>query len=197
MDEKGYFKFKCNWIKTKLNLNIKQLNQWRAKLYRLGLIGVNSDGIGFGNISQRIKEQEFIITGAGTGSFPVLNKNHFSIVKKCDVKHNTVVCRGPIIASSESMSHAVIYKFLPDINTVIHVHNHPGWKKLSNKIPTTSESAQYGTPELAKEIERLLEETNLKEVQVFVTAGHPDGIFSFGKNIKEAADVLMKSFNRF
>ena len=197
MDEKGYFKFKCNWIKTKLNLNIKQLNQWRAKLYRLGLIGVNSDGIGFGNISQRIKNQKFIITGTGTGGFPILTKNHYTVVERCDIKHNIVTCKGPIKASSESMSHAVIYKLLPSINAVVHVHNYIMWQKLLNKIPTTSKKAQYGTPELADEIERLIKETDLKEKKIFVTAGHSDGIFSFEENIQKAADILIKRFNCF
>ncbi len=193
MDEKGYVKFKYHWIKAKLNLNIRQLNHWRAKLYRLGLIGANTDGIGFGNISQRIKKQEFIITGSGTGGLPLLNKNHYTICSKCDIKHNTVICRGPIIASSESMTHSAIYKFLPDINAVIHVHNRPGWKRLLNKIPTASASAQYGTPELAYEIKRLLEKTDLKEKKIFVTAGHIEGIFSFGRDIQEAGEVLLRA----
>jgi methylthioribose-1-phosphate isomerase len=191
MEEKGYVKFKCNWKKTKLSCNINKLNRWRTKLYKLELIGVNDNGIGFGNISQRIKEQKFIITGTGTGSLPILTKNHYTVVEECDIEHNKVTYKGPIKASSESMSHATIYKFLPNINAVIHVHNHAGWKKLLNKIPTTSTDAQYGTTKLAEEIKRLLEKTDLKKVRIFVTAGHPDGIFSFGRTIQEAEEVLL------
>lgn len=180
-------------IKTKPNFNIRQLNKWRTKLHKLGLIGVNDKGIGFGNISQRIKGQKFIITGTSTGGIPILDKNHYTVVHKADIKRNTVNCRGPIIASSESMSHAAIYKTLPNINAVIHVHYQAMWKKLLDKIPTTSQNACYGTPEIANEIKRLLKETDLKKKKYFVTAGHTDGIFSFGRDVQEAGEILLRA----
>lgn len=192
MNEEGSVKFKCNFIKTKPNFNIRQLNKWRTKLHRLGLIGVNDKGIGFGNISQRIKGQKFIITGTNTGGFPILNKNHYAVVYNANIKRNTVSCRGPIIASSEAMSHAAIYKALPNINAVIHVHHQAMWKKLLNKIPTTSENAPYGTRKMANEIKRLLKETNLKKKKNFVTAGHTGGIFSFGRDVQEAGEILFR-----
>ena len=191
-------KFQSIWKKTKtFDFDISELNLYRTKLYNLGLIGTNNKGIGFGNISQRInKGLNFIITGAGTGSLPTLTINHYTVVKKSDIEKNLVICEGLINASSESMSHAAIYALLPNINAVIHVHSLIGWKKLLYKIPTSSKNAQYGTPELAREINKLLKETNLKKIQIFVTAGHQDGIFSFGKNIKEAMDVLIKALPR-
>jgi hypothetical protein len=54
MDE-GYIKFKCNLIKDKPlpMAALSEINQWRNKLYQVGLIGAYADGIGYGNISIR------------------------------------------------------------------------------------------------------------------------------------------------
>ena len=132
MDE-GYIKFNCKWIKDKPILTANKLfeiNKWRDKLYKLGLIGAYDNGIGFGNISIRFKKNTFIITGSATGNLHVMNENHYVLVNKYNLAKNSLTCKGPIKASSESLSHAIIYECSSDTNAVIHIHNIHIWKKF-------------------------------------------------------------------
>ena len=101
-------------------------------------------------------------------------------------------CQGPVIASSESMSHAVLYQQVPEINAVFHVHHLELWKKVLHHIPTTDESAPYGSPEMAKEIIRLIKESDVLNQKVFAMAGHREGLFSFGKTLEEAGNIILK-----
>ena len=65
------------------------------------------------------------------------------------------------------------------------------WERLINKIPTTSPEAEYGTPEIARDIIRLFKETDVKEKKILVMGGHKEGIISFGKDLDEAGNVLL------
>ena len=196
MINEGYIKFKCNWIRGKpiSEEKINEMNQWRSKLYGLGLIGAYRDGTGFGNISVRLKNNQFIISGSQTGSTPLLTNNHYTIVTKSDIIKNKLTCKGSIIASSESLTHSALYLASKEINAVIHVHNLNLWKKLIYKIPTTKE-VPYGTPEMANEIFRLFKETDIREKKILVMAGHKEGVISFGKDIEGAGNVLLQSFS--
>lgn len=192
MDE-GYIKFNAQW-EEKRHIRYEQiesLNEWRKKLYDVHLVGVYDDGIGFGNVSQRATGDTFYISGSKTGRFAVLDASHYAEVTSIDVERNWVECVGETIASSESMSHAVIYQHFPEINAVFHVHNLELWEKLLWKIPTTPESAPYGSPEMAHEILTLFQTTHVLESKLFAMAGHREGLFSFGKNLDEAGSVLL------
>jgi ribulose-5-phosphate 4-epimerase/fuculose-1-phosphate aldolase len=193
MDE-GYIKFHCNWIeKEPLPIgHLLEINRWRDTLYNLGYIGVYDNGIGFGNISLRFNAKTFIITGSATGALETLNENHYVLVNEYDLARNSLTCTGPIKASSESLSHAVIYECSPETNAVIHIHNFELWEKLINKVPTTGKEISYGTPEMAIEIKRLFEQTNLKTEKIIAMAGHQEGIIAFGKTLDEAAKILLK-----
>src|ERR1044072_2552305 len=110
MQEEGAIKFKYNWIKdAPLDFElIKELNEWRDKLYHANLIGKNKEGIGYGNISVRY-QNNFIITGSSTGKLSKLTAEHYTLVTQYDLDKNTLTAVGPVIASSESLTHAVIY----------------------------------------------------------------------------------------
>jgi L-ribulose-5-phosphate 4-epimerase len=192
MDEKGVVKFKCAWIKEIPLENglIIDLNSWRDKLYALGFIG-ESYGIGYGNISVRFNQDQFIITGSATGKFNKLTNQHYTRVTSFDLDNNSLTAVGPIIASSESLTHATIYQIDREINAVIHVHNLKLWKKLLPFVPATHKAIEYGTPEMAYEIIRLFKETNVKEKKIVVMTGHEEGIISFGRNLDEAGEILM------
>lgn len=192
MDE-GYIKFNCDWEKTEpLHFSkIEKLNTWRQQLYEVNFLGVYPDGIGFGNVSQRSENGKFIISGSKTGRFKELSETHYAEVLDFDIQKNWVKCEGASIASSESMSHAVIYKNYPSINAVFHVHHLELWEKLLWKIPTTPESAPYGSPEMANEIIQLFKNTNVLETKLFVMAGHQEGLFAFGETLEEAGNVLL------
>ncbi|MBN2892716.1 MAG: class II aldolase/adducin family protein [Bacteroidales bacterium] len=192
MDE-GYIKFNINWIKDKPvdKQEIEEINKWRKKLYILGFIGMYDNGIGFGNISIRYKNN-FLITGSATGGLPELDENHYVVVTDYDLSKNSLTCKGPIKASSESLSHAVVYEYSSDTQVVVHVHNLLLWQKLLDKVPTTNKNVTYGTPEMADEIIRLFKETDVEQQKIICMAGHEEGIIIFGKNLDEAAENLLK-----
>lgn len=138
MDE-GYIKFKANWEKTPpfATTELAQLIYWRQRMFDLGLIGMYENGIGFGNISQRIGDtNQFFISASKTGNLLELNEHHFAKVIKVNVGQNWLHCEGPSIASSESMSHAVIYEQCSWVNAIIHGHQLSLWQKLLYQVPT-------------------------------------------------------------
>ena len=196
MNDEGVIKFNCQWTKSPPldEAWIRDLNAWRDKLYRLGLIGLNEDGIGYGNISIRFRKNQFIISGSGTGKFKKLTEEHYALVTGYDVEKNAISSTGSIIASSESLTHAMIYEHASDVHAVMHVHHFKIWKKLLIALPTTAENIEYGTPEMAKEITRLFDEQKLSQHKIFAMAGHYEGIVSFGKNLAQAAELLLNEF---
>ena len=197
MDE-GYIKYDCRWMKAKpvSSEKIKDINLIRNRFHKIGLIGVYDNGIGFGNIIIR-SESDFLITGSATGGIELLDENHYVTVNNYNLEENTLVCTGPIKASSESLSHAVIYESLPAVNAVIHVHHLELWKELMHKLPTTSDQVSYGTPDMAFEIKRLLLETTTQEQKALVMGGHEEGILVFGNSLEEAENIMLKLYNAF
>lgn len=197
MNETGTIKFQCRWIPSEpLDMEeFEEMTRWRDNLYRLGLIGAYKNGIGFGNLSMRVNETErFIITGTKTGTWPGIQREHFTLVTQYDFDANTLTCRGPIKASSESLTHAAVYQSDGTIRAVIHVHHLAMWRRLINRMPTTSRSAEYGTPQMAHEVMRLFRSTNVKEEKLLVMGGHEEGLLAFGRNLDEAGSVLLDAF---
>lgn len=193
MSETGVLKFTCEHTVRRLSpfSGFAELNDRRARLRSLGLIGVDAHGIGFGNASVRDGlTNEFYITGSGTGAKKVLLLSDYSRVVDFDFATNWVKCEGMTVASAESLTHAAIYKFEPKADAVIHGHSEPLWKALRNKAPTASAAVAYGTPEMAIEVKRLFETTDLRSQKFFVMAGHPDGVVAFGGDLEEAMNVL-------
>ena len=195
MDE-GFIKFNFNWIRSAAAPvdDIMQINHWRSRMYDLGLIGVDDNGIGFGNISIRTNDRTFLITGAATGKLKRLDNCHYVLVTEYNFLENSLTCTGPIRASSESLTHASIYECSPATNAVIHVHNQNIWERLIDKVPTTSRHVLYGTPEMAGEIKRLFDDTTVSSEKILVMGGHPEGLISFGSTPEEAAKVLLDKF---
>jgi ribulose-5-phosphate 4-epimerase/fuculose-1-phosphate aldolase len=194
MKDEGVIKFQYDWIREELleKSIIYKINNWRAKLYDNKLIGAYPDGTGYGNISVRMEDNIFMITGSTTGSIEQLTSKHYAMVTEYDILNNSLTCKGEIKASSESLTHAAIYKSMPLVNAVVHIHNNTLWKKLINKVPTTSSQVEYGTPEMAFEINRLLKSTSLKDDRILVMANHKDGLITFGHNLDEAAIKALK-----
>ena len=199
MDE-GYIKFESHWKETAPlpGAEIEELNTWRQRLYEMSLIGAYDNGVGYGNISRRYgKTGQFIISGSATGNLAELTASHYALVTRVEAGENRLWCEGPVVASSESMSHAAIYQECPGVNGVIHVHHAGLWKALLHKVPTTDKEAPYGSPEMAASIVHLIQETRLKEQKIFVMEGHEEGIFTFGHSLAEAFKVLMLHYHTF
>lgn len=191
--DEGYIKFDCHWKNQPLAVNVPlELKKWRDKMHELKQIGHYAEiNIGYGNISVKIPDG-MIISGTQTGDiFPIRNE-HFTLVTHYDINKNTVVCKGPIKASSESMTHAAIYEADATIKAIIHIHNKELWVKLMDKVPTTRSEVPYGIPEMANEIFRLFKETSVSQDKIIVMAGHDEGIIVFGKDIDEAGETILK-----
>lgn len=197
MIDEGYIKFETHWKPTAALKApvLDELIVWRQKCYDLQLIGAYDNGIGYGNISVRKEgSNQFYISASATGNKPVLGREHFALVCKVDAKGNQLWGEGPLLASSESMSHAIVYEQLDWVQAVIHVHNKEMWQRLMHKVPTTDASAAYGSPEMAQSILDLIADTDVAEQKIFVMEGHEEGVFVFGKDLEEAFEVLMTYF---
>jgi L-ribulose-5-phosphate 4-epimerase len=195
MKEEGVIKLNCNWIQdgsldTAL---IHELNTWRDKLYSLKFIGVTEDGIGYGNMSIRYRNDQFIITGSGTGKFEKLGPEHYTLVTEYNIEKNSLTCVGPVKASSESLTHAMIYECCKEANAVFHVHDHALWRKLLEALPATGANIPYGTPEMAYEIRRLFNEHHLQHHCIFAMDGHEDGVIAFGSSPAETGAIFSTS----
>ncbi len=199
MDE-GYIKFRPIWEESPAFTipEIVVLIRWRQACYRKRWIGRYDNGIGYGNISCRAAEKSaFYITGSATGGISEINATAISKVTRVDAAKNTLWCNGPIIASSESMSHAAIYEELDWVQGVIHIHHQQLWKNTLHHLPTTAADAPYGSPEMVDSIITLLRTTDLPKQRVFVMEGHEEGIFAFGEDLAAAFEVLESAFTDF
>ncbi len=194
--EEGYIKFQATWQRSGAvadDAALKALIEARQLLYQAGLIGQLPDGIGYGNISQRLRpnSHEFIISGSATGGIPQLTSQHFSLVTAVDIAANQLSCTGPVIASSESMSHAAIYLRCPEAMAVIHIHDYAMWALLLDHYPTTTPDATYGSPQMAFSIMNLFDTTDLPTRKLLVMRNHPEGIIAFGE-LKETSTWLVE-----
>ena len=90
------------------------------------------------------------------------------------------------------MTHGVLYALDKHLRFVMHIHAPEIWSRAGAlNLPTTSHSVLYGTPEMAEEVGRLFRESDVRTRRVFAMGGHEDGIVSFGRTAREAADPLL------
>jgi ribulose-5-phosphate 4-epimerase/fuculose-1-phosphate aldolase len=172
---------------------LAELNACRRRLIELRLMGVDSNGVGFGNLSVRDGVSgNFYITGSATGGLPELMPTDCVRVVAYDFAKNWLRYEGAAIPSSESLTHAAIYESDPSISAVIHCHDSKLWTTVLNQAPTTSKAAEYGTPELANEIMQLFPRTDVQSRKIVVMAGHEGGIVTFGKDLEKAFAVLVR-----
>ena len=173
---------------------LAELNAYRRKLLEQRLMGVDSNGVGFGNLSVRDGgTRNFYITGSATGGLPELTSTDCVRVVAFDFAKNCLRYEGAAIPSSESLTHAAIYESDRSIFAVIHCHDSVLWRTLLDRVPATSKDIAYGTPEMAYEIVRLFTVSDVRNRQIFVMAGHEGGIVTFGKNLEDTFDVLMRA----
>ena len=196
--DEGVIKYRCHWEKTAAvqSSEVTELTRYRDALHQLNLIAEYSDGIGFGNLSQRYRpglcdRPQFIISGTQTGHLPTLTATDYALVTAFDPGQNTLTCQGLRQASSESLTHGIIYAQQPSIRAILHVHHHQLWQQLLNQVPTTQANVPYGTPEMATETQRLFAESDLPRSKIFVMAGHEDGIVAFGESLQIAYRTII------
>jgi hypothetical protein len=173
---------------------IAELDIARHKIWKIGGIGVD-EGYGYGNISQRCSDNaaHFIISGSQTGHLENLTNTQYAKVTYWKIKNNLLFCQGKIQASSEALTHAVLYDINTDIQVVIHIHNNLFWKKNLNKLATSDEKAEYGTPEIAQSVRFLFTNKVVKSLpNIIIMGGHQDGILVFGESLAQATDFWLQ-----
>lgn len=206
MQEEGVIKFELQYAASDPvpGASIAELNNWRRILRQLDLIGQDPDrygGCGYGNISQRIGrvdappgQRRFVISGTQTGGLNELTVEHYSIVNAYDPAANRVEAEGPIMPSSESLTHGVVYDLNTLIQAVLHVHSPDIWQQAAGlQIPVTDLAVEYGTPAMAGEVRRLYRECAAAHSGIFSMGGHEDGIVSFGVSAGEAGSILLRT----
>jgi L-ribulose-5-phosphate 4-epimerase len=189
-----YIKFTCEQAAAEITSfdGLAELNAYRRKLRQLRLIGVDANGIGFGNLSIRDgTTKHFYVTASATGGKPELTLEDYARVVAYDFEKNWLRYEGSAIPSSESLTYAAIYESDAVTGAVIHCHDLKMWAALLNRAPTTSKAIDYGTPEMAYEIARLFKSSDVQYRKILAMAGHEGGILAFGKDLEEAFAVLM------
>jgi ribulose-5-phosphate 4-epimerase/fuculose-1-phosphate aldolase len=182
------------------------LQRWRARLYRLQLIGQDParyGGYGYGNLSHRLPpddapphQRPFLISGSQTGDLAELGPEHYAVVEACYSNENRIVAHGPLRPSSESLTHGAVYDLDPAIRCVLHVHSPEIWQRATQlDLPTTLASVPYGSPEMAAEVARLYAASDLYLRRIFSMGGHEDGIVAFGPSADAAGAVLLDALH--
>ncbi|NNE45081.1 MAG: class II aldolase/adducin family protein [Rhodothermales bacterium] len=192
MDETGYIQFDNRSVKgppPEATL-ISELNYWRTQCVDEGIIGVDLNGTGFGNVSVRIRgTSRFVISGTQTGALRTLSARHYTKVVDSCIDANRIVAVGPISASSEALTHAAVYRADGRVGAVIHVHSKMLWDRLVDIVPTTNRAAAAGTTAMAREIERLVSSMRGRS-NIIVMGGHKEGLIAFGAGPAAAAEAL-------
>ena len=207
MDMEGVIKFSCKHENRQLSARVygplaDKLDAWRTILMHSRLIGQDPDryfGAGFGNLSGRLTPpslskgyRRFLISGTQTGVMETLKNRGLCAVEEYDLRENSVRSTGPVLPSSESLTHAAIYDLSTSIRFVFHVHSPQIWKKASIlRLPETREHIAYGTQEMAFEVQELYRSTGLSESRVLAMRGHEDGIIGFGHTAREAGVAII------
>jgi L-ribulose-5-phosphate 4-epimerase len=193
MKETGAVKFHYESSGTELApfSGFEELNAARQELRRLGLLGVHESGIGYGNVSLREgMTDSFYITGSGTGVLETLGWQDYAKVVAWDLARNWLRCEGRAIASAESLTHAAVYSMAGEVRVVVHGHDPRLWQSLCQRGIATSPAVPYGTAQMAREVQRLFAETDVRNLKIFAMAGHEDGIVAFGQDFRQALAIL-------
>jgi ribulose-5-phosphate 4-epimerase/fuculose-1-phosphate aldolase len=162
----------------------------RKRLYALGLIGVYSDGVGYGNISQRVDVDSFVITGTQTGHLKKLGAKDYALVEAYNDKEFYLKSSGSIKPSSEALTHGTIYNLSNEIGAVIHIHSKVVWDFMLQNIYLKTADVEYGTVAMIDEVNRIFSAIDPLNNPKFVMAGHEEGVMTFGKDLDEAELVL-------
>lgn len=175
------FNFKLDKKDQLTNKVIQEIESYRKKLFKLNLIGEYKEvKIGFGNLSYRTKNNEFIISATQTGKYPNLTLEQYTLVTNANLDEMKVEATGKIPPSSESLTHFAIYKSCPHINYIFHIHHKLLWEfMLKNKYIKTKKNINYGTNEMAIEAIRCIQN---RTHGIFVMTGHEDGIIAYGES---------------
>ena len=193
MHDDGVIKYVGHWQPGPLASTdrLHHVIEGRDRLYAAGLIGTYPNGVGYGNISVRLPQGGFLVSGTQTGHLRTTGPQHYCVVHQWNIEENTLHCTGPLQASSESLTHAALYDHDPAMGAIAHGHQPQLWAYYRDRLPTTQATVPYGTPAMAAEMIRLFHEDELAREQALVMAGHEDGILTFGPTVAAAVQRLL------
>lgn len=169
----------------------------RKRLVALGFIGVYTNGVGYGNISQRARGDAFVITGTQTGHLKNLDANHYALIEEFNDKRFYLRSSGAIKPSSEALTHGTIYNLSSQINAVIHIHSKGIWNYMLQSGFLKTGIVEYGTVEMIDEVNRIYKDRNPLSNPKFVMSGHSEGVMFFGKDLEEAERTLLEVVGLF
>lgn len=196
MIDEGVIKFRLDWTETgPLDCReVAELDRWRRPLFDAGLVGHDPEhDVGYGNLSCRAAAAgQFVVTGTQTGHLDVTGPAHYALVTGYDIDSNRLACRGPVRASSESLTHAALYEAGPGIGAVVHVHHRPLWERSLGVLPTTPPEAAYGTPAMARELQALVADAGFRRLGIAVMAGHEGGLIAVGRSLAAATTRILE-----
>ena len=197
-EQEGVIKFNLEFAEQALSvIDVSELSAWRSILKDLGLLGQTPeryDGYGFGNISMRF-QGGFVISGTQTGDLDEVSLDDYAVCSSWDLSQNQVSAFGRVKPSSESLSHAAVYDVHDEVVCALHVHSPDIWQQAKGMgIAITDERVAYGTLEMAQEVRRHI--TGMKLPGIFSMGGHEDGIFTFGRSLAEAGELMVRELAR-
>ena len=196
MADEGYVKYSARHTEAPpvAATHWAELNEARTRLHRLGLVGVTPQGIGFGNVSVRVRGEGFLISGTATGAAPVLSPSAYCLVTSFDIAANSISSSGPVRASSESMTHGAVYRAAPPVHCVIHIHSRTIFDGMfRDHYPSTPADAEYGTPEMARAVGACVNAGGApKDAGVIVLAGHDEGVIAYGPSVEKALALVLE-----
>lgn len=193
-EQEGVIKYHLDFTEApaKPVIGFADLNAWRSILWRLGLIGQDParyGGLGYGNISLRLEEDGFLVTGTQTGHLAQLTLEQYVHVQEARPVENYLRAEGPIAPSSEALTHAAVYNVSPDISCVAHGHGPEIWRRATALgLPTVAANIAYGTPEMAIAVETLVRGNPMQGMIAML--GHEDGLLAYGSSPAQACWLL-------
>ena len=142
----------------------------------------------WGNVSARLNDEEFIITPSGL-AYDQTRTGDLTIVKIKDCSY----ADGQRKPSSEKLVHASAYALRPDVNFIVHTHQHYASAVCADESSVTLEDgtfvpcADYGLPSTKKLQDNCTKVfKDFKNANMFLMAKH--GVVTFGTTMKEALD---------
>lgn len=197
----GVIRYQQDWRETEAlapHLSA-ELRAWFRICHQTGLLGQSAEryeGAAWGNLSLRLS-QGFLITCTQTSALPELGAEHFARVLDFDAAQNHLVAEGPCKASSEAMTHGIIYRKLPQVNAIFHAHSPAIWRNAAQLgLAITDPAAEYGTPEMTYAVEHLLGQAGWENSGIFTMGGHKDGVISYGVNTEQAGCLMLATLAR-
>ncbi len=199
MANEGVIKYACNHTYRSLTPGEQaaypDLSRWRKVFRQRQLLGSDPsryDGLGYGNLSARLPNATFIITGSQTAIEECFERDGLALVTCVDLPANALTSFGETRPSSEALTHAALYAADPSIWFVFHAHCPLIWHRQQQlHLAATDESTSYGTLAMAREVSALYAmNSRLRETKILVMKGHEDGVITFGRTAEEAGEAM-------